>query len=74
MCGATLAMVSLMTSGDGGAKGGIGNDFDILSEDNVPGASLNGKKPSQLNVTQMKRWLACRGSPTSGNKPQLLER
>ena len=53
-------MVSLVTSRDGGAKGVIGNDFDILNEDDVPGASLNGKKPSQLNVTQLKRWLACR--------------
>ena len=60
-------MVSLVTSGDGGAKGHVGNDFDILSEVDVLGASLNGKKPSQLNVMQLKRWLACLGAPTGGN-------
>jgi len=48
--------------------------FDMLGEDEVLGASLNDKKPSQLNVTSLKRWLSCRGAPTSGNKPQLIER
>ena len=64
-------MTLLVTSKDGGD---IATSFDTLSEDDVPGASLNGKKPSQLNVTSLKRWLACRGASTSGNKPQLIER
>ena len=51
-----------------------GSDFELLSEQNIPGTSLNGKKPGQLNVVQLKRWLACRGAPMSGKKPQLIER
>ena len=43
--------------------------FDMHGEDDVPGTSLNGKKPSQLKMTSLKRWLSCRGAPTSGNKP-----
>ena len=45
-----------------------------LDECDIPGASLNGKKPSQLNVLQLKRWLACRGAPLAGRKPELIER
>jgi len=51
-------------------KGG----FELLSESDIPGASLDGKQPSELNLTQLKRWLACRGAPTNGKKPQLVER
>ena len=61
-----------MTTSDG--SGDIATKFSTLSEDDVPGASLNGKKPSQLNVTSLRRWLSCRGAPISGNKPQLIER
>ena len=50
------------------------DDILRLTEDDIPGASLNGKLPSQLTVVQLKRWLACRGAPTSGKKPDLLER
>jgi len=46
----------------------------LLNEYDIPGASLNGKSPSQLNVVQLKRWLACRGAPVSGKKPELIER
>ena len=28
-----------------------------LSEDDVPGASLNGKSPRDLKLEQLKRWL-----------------
>ena len=45
-----------------------------LTELDIPGASLHGKEPSQLNVIQLKRWLACRGAPVKGNKPELLEK
>ena len=46
----------------------------MLQEDDIPGASLNGKDPSELNVVQLKRWLACRGAPLSGKKPELIDR
>ena len=69
-----LAMAWLVTSKDCGAKGNIAECFNTLGEYDVPGASLNGKKPSQLNMTSLRRWLACRAAPTGGNKPQLIER
>ena len=49
-------------------------DFCLLEESDVPGASLNGKKPCELNVTQLKRWLSCRGAPVTGKKAELIER
>ena len=49
-------------------------DVFLLDESDIPGASLNGKTPSELNVTQLKRWLACRGAPVNGKKPELIER
>ena len=49
-------------------------DISILCEDDIPGSSLNGKNRKQLNMTQLKRWLACRGAPVSGRKPELIER
>lgn len=49
-------------------------DVFLLDESDIPGASLNGKSPSELNVTQLRRWLACRGAPVNGKKPELIER
>jgi len=49
-------------------------DVFLLDENDIPGASLNGKSPLQLHVIQLKRWLVCQGAPVSGNKPQLIER
>jgi len=50
-------------------------DTDILlTEDDVPGASLKGKHPKDLTVVQLKRWLACRGAPLGGKKPELINR
>ena len=46
----------------------------LMTESDIPGASLNGKDPSELLVVQLKRWLACRGAPTAGNKPELIKR
>ena len=48
--------------------------FELLNEEDIPGTSLNGKKPRELNVHQLKRWLTCRGAPVSGKKPELIER
>ena len=49
-------------------------DLCVLEESDIPGASLNGKKPSELNVVQLKRWLSCRGAPLTGKKAELIER
>ena len=46
----------------------------LMTESDIPGASLNGKDPSELNLVQLRRWLACRGTPTAGKKPELIER
>ena len=47
---------------------------DSLKEEDVPGASLNGRKPEQLKVPKLKLWLACRGALTKGRKTELIER
>ena len=49
-------------------------DLLLLEESDIPRASWNGKQPCQLNVTELKRWLACRGAPVTGKKPELIER
>ena len=43
-----------------------------LREDDIPGASLGIRKPHELKVPELKRWLACRGA--CGNKAALIER
>ena len=47
-----------------------------LTEDDIPGASLGIRKPHELKVPELKRWLACRsrGASRSGNKAALIER
>jgi len=55
----------------------IETDLDsvlLMTEKDIPGASLNGKDPSELQVIQLRRRLACCGAPTAGNKPELIER
>ena len=44
------------------------NTIICLREEDVPGASLNGRNPSQLHVVELKRWLRCRGATTAGRK------
>ena len=44
------------------------DDIAVLTENDIPGSSLNGKLPVQLNVKQLKRWLSCCGAPISGKK------
>ena len=46
----------------------------ILTEDDVPGASLKGRKPEQLKNDELKGWLRCGGGSVSGTVVQLLER
>ena len=60
--------------GEGKAEPDIKSDFELLSECDIPGASLDGKKPRELNAAQLRRWLACHRVPISGKKPQLIER
>ena len=45
-----------------------------LTEDDIPGASLGIRKPHELKVPELKRWLACRGASRSGKKAALIER
>ena len=49
-------------------------DLLLLEESDIPGASLKGKQPCQLNVTELKRWLSCRRASLTGKKPELIER
>ena len=58
----------------GDLLGAESDNFVVLTENDVPGSSLNGKLPHALNVIQLKRWLACRGAPVTGRKPELIER
>lgn len=51
-----------------------GSSMAILREEDIPGASLNGREPSQLHVMELKRWLKCRGAPTTGRKQVLVKR
>ena len=46
----------------------------ILTEDDVPGAYLKGRKAEQLKNDELKRWLKCRGASVSGTRMQLLQR
>ena len=45
-----------------------------LHEKDIPGASLNTQDPSELKVTELKHWLACRGTPQKGKKADLVAR
>ena len=47
---------------------------NLFTEDNVAGASLNGRNPGQLTILQLKRWLQCRGASTKGRKGDLVAR
>ena len=52
----------------------VDDDILLLTESDIPGASLDGKNPSELSVVQLKRWLVCRGAPVTGKKPELIQR
>jgi len=45
-----------------------------LRKEDIPGASLSGKSAEDLNVKQLKWWLACRGAHKSGRKAELVQR
>ena len=46
----------------------------MFTENDIPGASLNGRDPSQLKVLELKRWLQCRAGSTRGLKADLIAR
>ena len=46
----------------------------ILSENDVPGTSLNGRKPEELTIPQLKHWLQCRKASVKGKKADLVAR
>jgi len=48
----------------------------VFTEDDVPGASLSGRKPSELKNEELKFWLRCRGVAGKGlkTKAELVKR
>ena len=48
----------------------------LLEENDIPGASLCGRKPSELKNDELKFWLKCRGDPGKGlkTKAELVKR
>ena len=44
-----------------------------VHEEDVPGASLNGREPSQLHVVELKHWSKCRAATTVGKKQDLVK-
>ena len=51
-------------------------DTVILTEDDIPGASLAGRNPSSLKNEELKFWSRCRGDSLKGlkTKAQLVKR
>ena len=45
-----------------------------LDEEDVPGASLNGREPGQLHVVELKHWLMCGAATTVGKNQDLVKR
>ena len=64
--------VTLVNMEDTIVDGEMGN-IVMLNETDIPGASLNDKAPSELNVVQLKRWLACCGAAVSRKSQSLLK-
>ena len=46
----------------------------ILTEDDVPGASLKGRKTEQFKNDELKRGLKRRGASVAGTRMQLLQK
>jgi len=47
-----------------------------LTENDIPGSSLNGRKPSELKTDKLRFWLKCRNDSAKGlrTKAQLVKR
>ena len=53
----------------------LGSRRVILTEEDIPGASLQKRKPEILKNEELRRWLKCRSGGSVGeNRVQLLER
>ena len=51
------------------------NFFVDANENEIPGASLNGRDPTILSIPELKRWLRCReGASEKGRKKELIAR
>ena len=48
------------------------NDSVILTEDDIPGASLAGRTPSLLKNEELRFWLRCRGDSLKEHKTKAL--
>ncbi|KAK3917330.1 Ubiquitin carboxyl-terminal hydrolase 4, partial [Frankliniella fusca] len=49
--------------------------FDpLLTENDVPGAKLKNIDYDDVKVSELRRWLACRGDSQTGNKKELFDR
>ena len=48
----------------------------LLTEDDIPGASLLGRKPEELKTAELRLWLKCRGDSCKGlkTKAELVKR
>lgn len=48
----------------------------FLTEDDIPGSSLNGRDPNQLKNSELKFWFKCCGNSCKGlsTKAQLCKR
>ena len=42
-----------------------------LTEEDIPGASLQGRNPTALKTDELRFWLKCRGDPAKGLKTQV---
>jgi hypothetical protein len=48
--------------------------FEALDANKIPGATLS-KRPEQMTVQELRRWLSCRkGASLKGLKSELVER
>lgn len=52
------------------------SDPSFLTEDDIPGSSLNGRDPNRLKNSELKFWLKCHGNSCKGLsiKAQLCKR
>ena len=46
----------------------------VLTEDNIPGASLSGRNPCSLIIPELKRLLQCHNASLRGKKAELVAR
>ena len=43
-----------------------------LTKNDIPGAALRGRNPTELKVPELKRWSICRGALVKGKKADLI--